>query len=139
MVRALAPCFVVILSVVKTAVLSLVALSVSRVPSLRKVELMLSECRSCMGMIPMPFSLYLYGVHLLQWEHLWEHSAVGHLLRLQWDCLILLGEWLCCHLLFDLWCLSRCVLDLALLSQGNLALQSQLAWCGLGGFMHKAV
>ena len=51
MVRVLVPCFVVSCSVVKKAVWPSVALPVSRVPSLGKVEVMLLDCRGCVGMI----------------------------------------------------------------------------------------
>ena len=49
--------------------------------------------------------------------------------------LLLLGEWLCLHVLCDLGCLSRHVWDLALLSQGYLALVLQLVLCALQDFI----
>ena len=53
MVRALVPCFVVSWSIVQKAVLLSVALSVNRPSSMSRVEVMLLECRGCVGMISM--------------------------------------------------------------------------------------
>ena len=76
------------------AIWLLFALSVSRMSSLGRDEVMLLECRSCAGMISMLSWLYQYGVelHLLWCCDLQECLAEGLLLGLWWDCLFLLGN-----------------------------------------------
>ena len=51
MVRAMVPCFLVSWGVVKKALWPSVALSVSRMTSFGRVEVMLLECRGCVGII----------------------------------------------------------------------------------------
>ena len=53
MERTLVPCFVVIWSMVKNTVWPSVALSVSRLPSLGRAEVILSECRGYVETITM--------------------------------------------------------------------------------------
>ena len=61
------------------------------------------------------------------------------LLRLDQDCLLPLREWLCHHLLLDLYHLLGHVWDLILLFQEDLTLLLPLDQCGLKNFLHKLV
>ena len=74
MVRALVPCFCGGWSVVRKVVWLSVALSVSRVPSLGRVDVILSECRGCVGMTSMLSYLCWCGMelHLLRCGDLQE-------------------------------------------------------------------
>ena len=63
---------------------------------------------------------------------------MDRLLLMFWHiCLLLLGNLLCLCQLLDLWHLSGYVQDLALLSQGDLALLSWVAQDCLWGFLHS--
>ena len=92
MVRALVPFLIVIWSRVKKAVWPFVSLSVSRVPSLGRVEVMLSECRGYAGTISMLSWDYQYHVELHYFGVMiyWYTWLGGLLLWLRWDCLVLL-------------------------------------------------
>ena len=103
--------FVVISNMVKNAACPSVALFVSRMPSLRRAEVMLSECRGCVG-ICICCGRGICESALLR-GFCWDYG---------WPIYSLFGVWLFHHLLLNPWCLSGCVQDPVLLSWGDLVL-----------------
>ena len=124
-------------SIVKKAVQPSDALSASKVPSLGRVEVMLSEWRGCAGTISV---LSWLDSTSLVWNCICFSVVICRTTQLRDFCLgyggivySCWGEWLCCYMLLDLGHLSGHVLDCILLSLGDWAvlLQSLSELCGV--------